>query len=211
MNNVMIKDIRQVVLASGNKGKLAEFRQLLEPLNIKMVPQSEFGIGTALPEMEETGLTFVENAIIKARFVAGVSGLPVVADDSGLEVDCINGEPGIYSARYAGPEASCVDNNQKLLERLQGIKFAEKSARFHCVLAYLRHEHDPAPIIAHGQWEGYIIEEARGEHGFGYDPLFLVPAEHRTAAELPSELKNQLSHRAQALQQLVVRLKEVKC
>ncbi|MGI2027662.1 RdgB/HAM1 family non-canonical purine NTP pyrophosphatase [Endozoicomonas acroporae] len=206
----MNEGIRKVVLASGNQGKLAEFQKMFEPLGILMHPQSEFGIGSTWPEAEETGLTFIENAIIKARYAAGISGLPVIADDSGLEVDYLNGEPGIYSARYAGPDASAADNNQKLLHRLQGLKSAERTARFHCVLVYLRHEHDPTPVIAHGQWEGYIIEEALGEHGFGYDPLFLVPAEHCTAAELPSELKNQLSHRAQALQQLVARLKERK-
>ncbi len=206
----MTKDIRQVVLASGNKGKLAEFQQLLEPLDIRMTPQSEFGIGTNFPEAEETGLTFIENAILKARYAAGISGFPVIADDSGLEVDYLNGEPGIYSARYAGSEASAADNNQKLLNRLQGVKSSERTGRFHCVLVYLRHENDPTPIIAHGKWEGYIIEETLGDHGFGYDPLFLVPAEHRTAAELPSELKNRLSHRAQALQQLVGYLKEMK-
>lgn len=206
----MTKDIRQVILASGNKGKLAEFQQMLEPLHIRMRPQSEFGIGTILPEIEETGLTFVENAILKARYAAGISGLPVIADDSGLEVDYLNGEPGIYSARYAGLEASAADNNQKLLNRLQGLKSVDRAARFHCVLVYLRHENDPTPIIAHGKWEGYIIEEALGDHGFGYDPLFLVPEEHHTAAELPAELKNQLSHRALALKQLVGHLKEMK-
>ncbi|MBO9481784.1 RdgB/HAM1 family non-canonical purine NTP pyrophosphatase [Salinisphaera sp. G21_0] len=206
----MNEGIRKVVLASGNQGKLAEFQKMFEPLGIVMQPQSEFGIGSTWPEAEETGLTFIENAIIKARYAAGISGLPVIADDSGLEVDYLNGEPGIYSARYAGPDASAADNNQKLLHRLKGLKSAERTARFHCVLVYLRHEHDPTPVIAHGQWEGYIIEEALGEHGFGYDPLFLVPAEHCTAAELPSELKNQLSHRAQALQLLVARLKERK-
>ncbi|MFK0570800.1 RdgB/HAM1 family non-canonical purine NTP pyrophosphatase [Endozoicomonas sp.] len=206
----MIRDTRQVVLASGNKGKLAEFQQMLEPLDIRMTPQSEFGIGTTLPEAEETGLTFVENAILKARYAAGISGRPVIADDSGLEVDYLNGEPGIYSARYAGPGASDADNNQKLLNHLQGLKSVDRTARFHCVLVYLRHEHDPTPIIAHGQWEGYIIEEALGDHGFGYDPLFLVPEEHRTAAELPAALKNQLSHRAQALKKLVGYLKEMK-
>lgn len=206
----MFEDIRKVVLASGNPGKLAEFRKMLEPLGIVMQPQSEFGIGSTYPEAEETGLSFVENAIIKARYAARISQLPVIADDSGLEVDCLNGKPGIYSARYAGPEASAADNNQKLLNRLQGVKSADRTARFHCVLVYLRHQHDPTPIIAHGQWEGYIIEEALGYYGFGYDPLFLVPTEHRTAAELPSELKNRLSHRARALQQLFSHLKEMK-
>ena len=207
----MSVEFQEVVLASGNQGKLAEFGQMLEPLGMHMVPQSHFGIGATYPEVEETGLSFVENAIIKARYAAKISGLPVVADDSGLAVDYLNGEPGIYSARYAGPDASAADNNQKLLQNLRGVKSTERTARFHCVLVYLRHELDPTPIIAHGQWEGYIIEEALGDHGFGYDPLFLVPAEHRTAAELPDELKNQLSHRGKALRQLVDSLKEIKC
>ena len=207
----MSVEFQEVVLASGNQGKLAEFGQMLKPLGMQMVPQSRFGIGSTYPEAEETGLSFVENAIIKARYAAKISGLPVVADDSGLAVDYLNGKPGIHSARYAGPDASAADNNQKLLHNLRGVKSAERTARFHCVLVYLRHEFDPTPIIAHGQWEGYIIEEALGDHGFGYDPLFLVPAEHRTAAELPGELKNQLSHRAKALQQLVSRLEEIKC
>ncbi len=206
----MNEHIRQIVLASGNKGKLAELQQMLTPLQFGITPQSEFGIGKQLPEAEETGLTFIENAIIKARYAAKISGLSAIADDSGLEVDYLGGEPGIYSARYAGPSASDADNNQKLLSRLYGVKPAERTARFHCVLVFLRHEHDPTPVIAHGQWEGYIIEEVLGNHGFGYDPLFMVPAEHCTAAQLPKELKNRLSHRAQALQQLIARLKEIK-
>ena len=203
-------ELQEVVLASGNQGKLAEFGQMLAPLGIRMVPQAQFGIGSTYPEVDETGLSFVENAILKARYAAKISGLPVIADDSGLAVDYLHGEPGIHSARYSGPDASAADNNQKLLHNLRGVKSTERTARFHCVLVYLRHEYDPTPIIAHGQWEGYIIEEALGDHGFGYDPLFLVPAEHRTAAELPSELKNQLSHRAKALRQLARTLEEMK-
>lgn len=205
----MTGDIRQVVLASGNRGKLAEFQHMLGQLGMEMLPQSEFGIGEKYPEAEETGLTFVENALLKARHAARISGLPVIADDSGLEVDYLNGEPGIYSARYAGKDASDADNNQKLLARLEGVKSTERTARFQCALVYMRHKDDPTPIICQGSWEGLIIEEVLGEHGFGYDPLFLVPSEHRTAAELPAELKNKLSHRAQAMQQLFKRLKEI--
>ena len=192
-----------------NKGKLAEFQRLLEPLHIQIKPQSEFGIGTAHPEADETGLTFIENAILKARHGARITGLPTIADDSGLEVDYLNGKPGIYSSRFAGPEASDADNIQKLLKELSGVKSPDRTARFHCVLVYLRHEFDPTPIIAHGTWEGFIIEEAIGDHGFGYDPLFFVPSEHKTAAELPSVEKNRLSHRAQALKKLIASLQEI--
>ena len=198
---------RQIVLASGNAGKLAEFQHLFAPLQWTVQPQSDFGIGSTLPEAEESGLTFIENAIIKARYAAEVSGLPAISDDSGLAVDYLQGAPGIYSARYAGTEASAEDNNQKLLKALHGVPSAQRSARFHCVLVYLRHAADPTPIIAHGIWDGFIIEEALGHEGFGYDPLFFVPSEHCTAAELGKVRKNQLSHRFQALQQLMPQLK----
>ena len=201
----MTKDIRQVVLASGNQGKLKEFQHLLEALDIKMLPQSQFDVDA----VDETGLTFVENAILKARHAASISGLPVIADDSGIEVDALNGQPGIYSARFAGVGASDADNNQKLLELLRGIPSMERTARFHCVLVYMRHADDPVPLICHGAWEGYILEEPRGEHGFGYDPLFLVPSEHCSAAELPRAKKNQISHRAQAMALLVEQLKSL--
>ncbi|MGI9276059.1 MAG: XTP/dITP diphosphatase [Endozoicomonas sp.] len=200
---MLTRDIRQVVLASGNQGKLKEFQHLLQALDIKMLPQSQFDVDS----VEETGLTFVENAILKARHAASISGLPVIADDSGIEVDALKGQPGIYSARFAGEGASDADNNQKLLELLQGIPSMERTARFHCVLVYMRHADDPVPLICHGAWEGYILEEPRGEHGFGYDPLFLVPSEHCSAAELPREKKNQISHRAQAMALLVEQLK----
>ena len=140
----------QIVLASGNAGKLAEFQHLFAPLQWDVQPQSAFGIGIELPEVEETGLTFVENAIIKARYASKISGLPAISDDSGIAVDYLKGAPGIYSARYAGANASAADNNQKLLTALQGVPSAQRTARFHCVLVYLRHENDPTPIIAHG-------------------------------------------------------------
>lgn len=202
-------DIRQVVLASGNNGKLAELQNMLSGLNINMRAQSEFGIGSDLPEADETGLTFVENAIIKARYAAKVSGMAAIADDSGIEVDYLQGQPGIYSARYAGTGASDADNNQKLLASLDGVKTPERTARFHSVLVYLRHADDPTPIICHGSWEGFVLEEIRGEHGFGYDPLFFVPSEHCSAAELPAGMKNKISHRAMAMKILLEKLQEM--
>ena len=205
----MTGDARQVVLASGNKGKLAELQKMMAELNTEVRLQSEFGIGSNIPEADETGLTFVENAIIKARHAAKVSGLPAIADDSGLEVDYLKGQPGIYSARYAGTEASDADNNQKLLKNLEGVKTSDRIARFHSVVVYMRHAEDPTPIICHGAWEGYVLEEIRGEHGFGYDPLFFVPSEHCSAAELPPGMKNQISHRAKAMELLLKNLKEL--
>ena len=199
----MSGDIHQVVLASGNNGKLNEMQHLLRGLNIKLLLQKQMGIESA----EETGLTFVENAILKARHASRLSGLPALADDSGLEVDALNGAPGIYSARFAGEGASDADNNEKLLKSLSGVEASARTARFHCVLAYLRHADDPTPIIAMGQLEGYILEEPRGNNGFGYDPLFLVPDEHLTSAELTSEKKNSISHRAVAMQNLIAQLK----
>ena len=201
---------RQIVLASGNRGKLAELQKMLAELAIGVRAQSEFGIGSDIVEAEETGLSFIENAIIKARHAARISGLPAIADDSGLEVDYLQGKPGIYSARYAGENASDADNNQKLLASLDGVKTQDRTARFHCVLVYLRHADDPTPIICHGRWEGFILEEIRGEHGFGYDPLFFVPSEHCSAAELPAGMKNRISHRAQAMMKLLKDLQEMK-
>ena len=198
----MSSDIRQIVLATSNHGKLAEFQHLLSIHNIKMLTQKQFGV----TEVEETGLTFIENAILKARCVAEASGLPVIADDSGLEVDALNGAPGIYSSRYSGKNASDADNIEKLLKALDGLPISERTARFQCLLVYLRHANDPAPLICQGTWEGCIIEEPRGDHGFGYDPVFFVPNKHSTAAELTSEQKNKLSHRATAMHQLAEKL-----
>ena len=193
---------RQIVLASGNKGKLREFQHLLDKLNIDMLPQSQFDVDS----VEETGLTFVENAILKARHAARISGLPAIADDSGIEVDALNGQPGIYSARYAGEDASDTDNNAKLLKNLEGLPQEQRTARFHCVLVYLRHAEDPTPLVCHGAWEGCILEAASGEHGFGYDPLFFVPSEGCSAADLPKEVKNGMSHRAIAMAKLAEQL-----
>ncbi|MET0013967.1 MAG: XTP/dITP diphosphatase [Sedimenticola sp.] len=194
----------QIVLASNNAGKVREINQLLAEQEIKVVPQREFDI----PEAEETGLTFVENAILKARNAARHSGLAAIADDSGIEVDALKGEPGIYSARYAGAGADDAANNRKLLEALRGVGEAERTARFQCVMVYMRHAEDPTPIICQGTWEGIILREPRGENGFGYDPLFLVPDQGCTSAELSAERKNSLSHRGQALRKLLIALSE---
>ena len=205
----MTGELRQVVLASGNKGKLKELQSMMGDLNIELRLQSEFGIGSDIQEAVEDGLSFVENAIIKARHAAKVSGKPAIADDSGLEVDYLQGQPGIYSARYAGEGCSDADNNQKLLTNLDGVKTGDRTARFHSVLVYMRHWEDPTPVICHGSWEGYVLEEIRGEHGFGYDPLFFVPSEHCSAAELPPGMKNKISHRAVAMKLLLEKLKEL--
>ncbi len=191
-----------IVLATGNQGKVKELASLLAAHNIDIKPQSEFDV----PDVAETGTTFVENAIIKARHAAKITGLPSIADDSGLEVDALLGAPGVYSARYAGAHATDKDNNEKLLTELAQVPSEQRTARFHCVLVYMRHADDPTPIICHGVWQGCILSKAQGEQGFGYDPLFWVAGQNMTSAELPRELKNQLSHRGQALQQLVQQL-----
>lgn len=193
-----------LVLASGNQGKLAEFSQLLAPLGWQVQPQSNFN----LPEAEETGLTFVENALIKARHAAKLTGLPALADDSGLEVDALKGAPGIYSARYAGTSATDVENNSLLLENLAGVAAEKRTARFWCVLAFLRWAEDPTPVIVQASWEGKILEASSGSGGFGYDPIFYVPSQQLTAAELSPEIKNQLSHRGKASQLLLTALQE---
>jgi XTP/dITP diphosphohydrolase len=193
---------QRVVLATGNKGKVREFSELLAGRDITIVPQSDF----AVPDADETGLTFVENAILKARNAATHTGLPAIADDSGLEVDYLNGAPGIYSARYAGPDVGSAANNKKLLAALAGASPEQRSARFQCVLVYLRHADDPTPIICQGTWHGRILNAAQGDAGFGYDPLFFVPDEGCSAAELAAERKNELSHRGQALRCLLAAL-----
>ncbi|AKH20719.1 XTP/dITP diphosphatase [Sedimenticola thiotaurini] len=192
----------KVVLASSNAGKVREINQLLSQQEIQVVPQSQFDT----PEAEETGLTFVENAILKARNAARHSGLPAIADDSGIEVDALQGAPGIYSARFAGPACDDQANNDKLLADLEGVPDEERTARFQCVMVYLRHADDPTPLICQGTWEGRILHAPQGENGFGYDPLFLVPEFGCSSAELAPEQKNALSHRGQALRQLVAAL-----
>ncbi len=183
---------RVVVLASGNPGKLRELARILAPLNLQLKSQAEFKV----PEVEETGLSFVENAIIKARAAASCSGHPAIADDSGLEVDHLNGAPGIHSARYSG--AGDAANNSKLLTALAGVPPEQRSARFQCALVYMRHALDPMPLVCQASWEGVILDAPRGENGFGYDPLFYITQYQCSSAELPAELKNRISHRAQA-------------
>jgi len=185
-----------VVLASGNRGKISEIQSILCRYNV--VPQSEFDI----QDVDETGTTFIENAIIKARNAAKHSGLPAIADDSGLEVDALNGAPGVYSARYAGKDASDAANLEKVLANLTNISDAQRSGRFHCVMVYMRHENDPCPLIAQGTWEGIILRHSRGTNGFGYDPIFYLSELGCSSAELSSEEKNRLSHRYKALKKL---------
>jgi XTP/dITP diphosphohydrolase len=193
----------EIVLATGNPGKVREIQQLLLELEIHVSPQSQFNV----PEADETGLTFVENALIKARNAAEHSGLAAIADDSGLEVDALNGVPGIYSARYAGVGATDEQNLQKLLTEMKGVPTEQRTARFQCVMVYLRHAADPTPVIAQGTWEGRILETPAGDGGFGYDPVFFVPSCNCSSAQLAPGQKNRLSHRGQALQQLVRLLK----
>lgn len=189
--------MRQIVLASSNPGKVREIGQLLADVAIEVLPQSQFNI----PDAHEDGLSFVENAIIKARHAARHSGLPAIADDSGIEVDALHGAPGIYSARYAGAGRDDAANNRKLLEDLKEVPEARRTARFLCLLVYMRHAEDPTPRIFQGSWEGRILFEPQGANGFGYDPLFFVPTHGCSSAQLPPEIKNQLSHRGQALRQ----------
>lgn len=197
---------RRVVLASGNAGKVREINQMLAGLGLEVVAQTEYHV----PEIEETGLTFVENAILKARNAARHTGLPAIADDSGIEIDALNGAPGIYSARYAGVGAGDRANNDKLLAALAAVPDAQRTARFQCLMVYMAHAADPTPIICQGTWEGRILPAPRGANGFGYDPLFYVPTHDCTSAELPPEIKNQLSHRGQALRRLVHALNGIK-
>ncbi|HPF59619.1 MAG TPA: RdgB/HAM1 family non-canonical purine NTP pyrophosphatase [Candidatus Competibacteraceae bacterium] len=195
--------MHNIVLATSNAGKLREFRAALTGLELEIMPQSEWNV----PEAEETGLTFVENALIKARNAANHTGLPALADDSGLVVDALGGAPGVYSARYASPNASDRGNLDKLLDALGETPAEQRGAYFQCVLVLLRHAADPTPLICQARWEGLITFEPYGTGGFGYDPVFLVPSEGQTAAELDLAVKNRLSHRGQALAQLVDILK----
>lgn len=204
----------KIVLASGNQGKLKEFSQLLAPYDFEVVPQSAFN---AVPP-EETGLTFIENAIIKARYASKISGLPALADDSGLSIDALNGAPGIYSARFSEKTslqgvvepASDQSNIDLVLEKMQGLPESQRGGRFHCVLVYMTHPEDPTPLVCHGQWEGRITTTQSGTEGFGYDPVFWVSEFNCTAAELTKEQKNSRSHRGQALTQLIARFEQHK-
>lgn len=193
----------RVVLATANRGKLIELQALLAPMDIEVAPQSEFTDSAA----EETGLSFVENAILKARHAAHASGLPAIADDSGIEVDALQGAPGIYSARYAGAGATDRQNLDKLLLELRDVPAERRTARYRCALAFMRWELDPSPLICQAHWEGVLIDTPRGSGGFGYDPIFLLPHLNLTAAELAADEKNRLSHRGQALRALVENLR----
>ncbi|MES1950008.1 50S ribosomal protein L33 [Salinisphaera sp. S4-8] len=190
-------------MASGNAGKLAEMRSLLAVLDIELVSQSEFDV----PDAEETGIAFVDNALIKARHAAAHTGLPAIADDSGLAVDALDGAPGVHSARYAGTHGDDAANNAKLVAALEGLAPHERGAAFHCCLVATRTADDPVPVIAHGVWRGRVLDAPRGDHGFGYDPLFWVEADNASAAEMGAERKNAISHRARAMQQLVEQLR----
>ncbi|MCC4617617.1 RdgB/HAM1 family non-canonical purine NTP pyrophosphatase [Xanthomonas campestris pv. asclepiadis] len=187
--------MKQLVLASGNAGKLEELRAMLADLPLRIVAQGELGVD----DVPETGLTFVENALIKARHASAVTGLPALADDSGLIVDALGGAPGLYSARYAGSPTDAQANNAKLLDAMRAVPAERRSARFYAVIVLLRHPEDPQPLIAEGSWEGVITTEPRGDGGFGYNPVFLDPVHGLTAAEMDTALKNRLSHRAVAL------------
>lgn len=189
----------QIVLATNNPGKIAELQTLLSPLPIEWIPQSEFDI----PDIEETGKTFIENAILKARHASKLSGLPALADDSGLVVDALDGAPGVYSARYAGENATSEERNKKLLDEMKNVDAHDRSAAYHCILALVEYEDDPVPLICHGIWEGSILTEPRGTNGFGYDPIFYVPTHKKSAAELSPAEKNSISHRGQVVDQML--------
>lgn len=191
---------QRLILASNNAGKLKEFAQLLAPIGFELHPQGEFNV----PEAEEPFATFVENALQKARHASRLTGLPALADDSGVCVNALGGAPGVYSARYAGEPKSDARNNEKLVKELAG--HADKSAYYYCVLVYVRHADDPQPVIADGIWRGQIVESPRGANGFGYDPYFLIPALGKTTAELKPAEKNAISHRGQAIRALVEKL-----
>ena len=194
---------QQVVLASGNKGKLREIADILADIGIELIPQSLYNMRV----VDETGLSYVENAIIKARAASAVSGLPAIADDSGIEVDVLNGAPGLYSARYAGESATDQQNLDLLLANVRATGAGHPPARYQCVIVYLRHALDASPVIAESSWEGSIVLEPRGKNGFGYDPIFFVPTHACTSAELAPDVKNKISHRGKALQILLQKLK----
>lgn len=199
--------MKKIILASSNQGKIRELNELLSASSIEFIPQIALGI----PDIEETGCTFVENALIKARHAAKLSGLPALADDSGLVVNALNGAPGIYSSRYAGEPTSNAENNHKLLTEMHAVNDEHRHASYYCVLVLLLHEYDPMPLICSGKWSGIILREPRGNGGFGYDPLFYLPELQQTAAELAPAVKNKLSHRGQALKSLLTLLPEKLC
>jgi XTP/dITP diphosphohydrolase len=193
---------KKIVLASNNEGKLREIEAVLDQQQFRLIQQSEFNVS----KVEEIGTTFVENAIIKARHAAQRARMPALSDDSGIVVDALHGAPGVCSARYAGDDANDVSNNTKLLQQLVDIPATKRTARFQCVIVYMRHAQDPIPLICQGTWEGAILYELKGPNGFGYDPLFYVPTHDCSSAELDPAEKNRISHRAQALQKLIAAL-----
>lgn len=199
--------MNKIVLASGNPGKLKEFQILLKDVGFDVRPQSEFNV----PDADETGLSFVENAILKARNACEHTGLPSISDDSGIEVDALKGAPGIYSARFAGAGSNREEkdqaNNQKLLSDLKNLPEEKRTARYQCILVFMQHAQDPTPIIAQGAWEGRILTDPIGENGFGYDPLFWVPSHKCSSAQLSKETKNAISHRAIAMKELISKIK----
>lgn len=195
--------MQKIVLATNNQGKVNELQKLLADAGFDIVAQNQFNI----PDADETGLTFIENAILKARHTSKLTGLPAIADDSGLAVDALGGEPGIYSARYAGEHGNDKSNNNKLLVALQNVPKEARTAYFYCALVFMRHEADPTPIVCLGKWNGIILNEQQGDGGFGYDPLFYIPELGCTAAQLTKEQKSQISHRGQALKQLIAQIK----
>jgi len=200
---------KKVVLASGNKGKLREFITMFSELGLNIIPQTELGVG----DIAETGTTFVENAIIKARYASEITGLPSVADDSGIEIDYLKGAPGIYSARFSGDEngkgATDENNNLKVLELLKGVPEEQRTARYQCILVYMEHAKDPTPIICQAAWDGVILDKEIGDNGFGYDPLFWLPEFQCTSAQLAPEEKNKISHRGKALEELYQKIKHL--
>ena len=198
-----MSQLEKIVLASNNVGKAREISEILEAYGLSVVPQSDFGV----PEIPETGLTFVENALLKARNACHHTGLPAIADDSGLEIDALNGAPGLYSARFAGEGATDEINLQKALTELKGVPEAQRGARFQCLMVLLEHENDPTPLICQGAWEGRILLAPQGENGFGYDPIFYVPEHQCSSAQLTPEQKNTLSHRGKALKIMAEKIK----
>ena len=203
MTNLDKTTLNKIVLASNNAGKAREITEILKTYGISVVPQSDFGV----PEIPETGLTFIENALLKARNACHHTGLPAIADDSGIEIDALQGRPGIYSARYSGEGASDEANLQKALTELKDIPEAQRGARFQCLMVLLEHENDPTPLICQGAWEGRILTEPQGENGFGYDPIFYVPEHQCSSAQLTADQKNALSHRGKALKILAEKIK----
>ncbi len=201
-----MKKITKIVLASGNAGKVREINKLFAGSGIEVIPQTELNVA----EVPETGTTFVENAIIKARHAAEVTGLPAISDDSGIEVDALNSRPGVYSARYAGEACNDDDNNNLMLKELSDIPETERTARYQCLIVFMRSHTDPVPIITQGSWQGRILETPRGDGGFGYDPIFYVPTHNCSGGELPLDVKNTLSHRAIALNLMLEEFKKHK-